>query len=364
MNLLMCAPLRDSNGTVKYFIGAQVDVTQPFLENIGLESMQQPDGQERRQSSAENAEQTEQVEHEPDEFRDLVELFNDSEIATAKHYGGHLHRGRKKLPVRIRRANARGRGNHQRVLIQDPTPEREESPIDESSEEPVEPPRTGGGLLKGVYQHYLLVRPYPSLRILFTSPSLRTPGIYQMPFMDKVGGSIRVKTQLVDALHAGNGVTAKITWITNRDTDEGRERWAHCTPLFDAAGNVGVWMVVLVDIQNPVYFSQGRSQGRNNGLEEYGPHREARARARYRETLDVYEVEHAQRLMSMSPSPPNAERQLPPCSSRMPPTPPPRTSSRHDTDLAESMGRDGFVLGVPPPGRSSSRTPSHRSGRR
>lgn len=91
----------------------------------------------------------------------------------------------------------------------------------------------------------MLVRPYPSLRILFVSPSLRVPGLLQSPFMDRIGSSERVREELVAALAEGRGVTAKVRWIS-RD-EEGRNRWIHCTPLLGHNGNIGVWMVVLVD---------------------------------------------------------------------------------------------------------------------
>jgi hypothetical protein len=102
------------------------------------------------------------------------------------------------------------------------------------------------GSLTGVYQHYLLVRPYPSLKILFASPTMRVPGILQSSFLSKIGGSPRVREELTQALADGRGVTAKIRWITKHDQD-GRSRWIHCTSLVGSNGNIGVWMVVLVD---------------------------------------------------------------------------------------------------------------------
>ena len=93
---------------------------------------------------------------------------------------------------------------------------------------------------------YLLIRPYPSFRILFASPSLRVPGILQSPFMDKIGGSARVRDELSNALAEGRGVTAKVRWVSKVDED-GRNRWIHCTPLLGSNGQIGVWMVVLVD---------------------------------------------------------------------------------------------------------------------
>jgi hypothetical protein len=88
------------------------------------------------------------------------------------------------------------------------------------------------------------------MRILFTSPTLRVPGILQSPFLHRIGGSPRVRADLAAALGEGRGVTAKIRWLARPDEDgegEGRPRWIHCTPLLGHTGAVGVWMVVLID---------------------------------------------------------------------------------------------------------------------
>lgn len=98
---------------------------------------------------------------------------------------------------------------------------------------------------------YLLVRPYPSLRILFCSPALRVPGILQSPFLSRIGGSARVRDELTTALSEGRGVTAKVRWVSGRNgEEEGRARWIHCTPLLGHNGAVGVWMIVLIDDEN------------------------------------------------------------------------------------------------------------------
>lgn len=72
------------------------------------------------------------------------------------------------------------------------------------------------------------------------------PGILQSPFLDKIGGSTRVREELSAALAEGRGVTAKVRWLTKADED-GRNRWIHCTPLLGSNSRIGVWMVVLVD---------------------------------------------------------------------------------------------------------------------
>ena len=72
------------------------------------------------------------------------------------------------------------------------------------------------------------------------------PGILQSPFLDKIGGSVRVREELSAALAEGRGVTAKVRWISKVD-EEGRNRWIHCTPLLGSNSQIGVWMVVIVD---------------------------------------------------------------------------------------------------------------------
>ena len=92
----------------------------------------------------------------------------------------------------------------------------------------------------------MLVRPYPSLRILFTSPSLSLPGIVQAPVMDKLGGSGRVRYELTQALEEGREVTAKIRWKAS-PSDEGQDRWIFFTPLVGKRGRIGVWIAILED---------------------------------------------------------------------------------------------------------------------
>jgi len=93
------------------------------------------------------------------------------------------------------------------------------------------------------------VRPYPSLRITFTSAALRIPGLLQSRFLDRVGGPLHVREGIYDALSQGVGVTAKISWLTasnaggDRSGLEGKPRWIHCTPLLGSDAKVGVWMV-------------------------------------------------------------------------------------------------------------------------
>lgn len=253
MNLVMMAPLYDSRGTVRYFIGAQVDVSGLVKEASGLDGLKhlivekemaaeaeahdaECDLSERQQAAPAQAE-------EQDEFRDLSEMLNATELETVRSHGGDIYRI-KQDPSLGRDGSIAGNNsrnwNRPRILIKDES---------WSTKSPPPSPTMSSGRLAGIYTHYLLVRPYPSLRILFASPSLRVPGILQSHFLSKIGGSDRIREGLNQALASGQGVTAKIRWMPKAGPGpaEGRPRWIHCTPLLGSNGAVGVWMVVLID---------------------------------------------------------------------------------------------------------------------
>ena len=64
--------------------------------------------------------------------------------------------------------------------------------------------------------------------------------------MNKIGGSSGVRDELTTALAEGRGVTAKVHWVSKVEED-GRNRWIHCTPLIGSNGQIGVWMVIIID---------------------------------------------------------------------------------------------------------------------
>ncbi|KAI4929356.1 uncharacterized protein J4E92_005020 [Alternaria infectoria] len=232
MNLLMIAPLLDSRGTLRYFIGAQIDISGLVKDSTDLEAFRRMLDEEEGQK---------EKEPQKDEFQALSEMFNNTELDTVRKYGGNMHR------EHLEEQDDASMQHKPRLLIQDQSTfdvDRAEKPAINKAD----------GRLSGPYKHYLVVRPAPSLRILFTSPSLRVPGILQSRFLDRIGGSNRVRDSLSDALADGSrGVTAKIRWLPHAVSDledsyeEGRPRWIHCTPLLGQNGSVGVWMVVLVD---------------------------------------------------------------------------------------------------------------------
>lgn len=272
MNLLMAAPLCDSRGVIRYFIGAQVDVSGLVKEYSDMESLKcLVIKTEHAQSGKEDIAQAQENSPLKDNFQELSEMLNLQELDTVRRWGGRMH---KESHEETQDANSKnGIWNKPRLLINSTSPNgfRDAS--------------RASGKLSGIYENYLLVRPYPSLRVLFTSPSLRVPGILQSPFMDKIGGSPRVHDELTQALADGRGVTARVRWITKTDM-EGYNRWIHCTPLLGGNGAIGVWMIVIVDdvVQQangdrfkqapPVDPKYGRSvpftKGREKGMKDFG----------------------------------------------------------------------------------------------
>lgn len=89
MNLLMTAPLCDSRGKIRYFIGAQVDVSGLVKECAELESLQRLLELQERGETAPDV-------HRPspekkDEFQELCEMFNTTELSTVRKHGGRMH---------------------------------------------------------------------------------------------------------------------------------------------------------------------------------------------------------------------------------------------------------------------------------
>jgi len=240
MNLLMTAPLCDSRGTIRYFIGAQVDVSGLVKECSDMESlkrlvMQTENEQETLLSSSEEANKRGTAYDVKTKFEALSEMLNMDELEIVRRRGGRM---RQQNPTQEDEISKTQNWHKGRLELGRGSPD--------GTFDPGCFGRTSGQL-SGIYENYLLVRPYPSLRILFASPSLRIPGILQSPFMNKIGGSGRIREELTRALADGQGVTAKIRWLSSKHDTEGRNRWVHCTPLLGSNGAVGVWMVVVAD---------------------------------------------------------------------------------------------------------------------
>ncbi|KAF7504264.1 hypothetical protein GJ744_002522 [Endocarpon pusillum] len=230
LNVLMLAQLRDVSGKIRYTLGAQIDVSNVLPDSADLDGavpqrgpqidfmgpIPPPEGNKPKDTSQDP--------------REMVDSQNQ-----------HEDRGRR-APTIQEQADDDTRstnGNWQRptALLRGLS---SVSLSEYGSESWV------NNKLGGFYQHYLLIRPYPSLRVLFASPSLRLPGIVQAPIIDKIGGSPEVREELTQALAQGRSVTAKVRWVM-KPGDRGRNRWIAFTPLVGSHDQIGVWIAILVD---------------------------------------------------------------------------------------------------------------------
>lgn len=92
MNLLMTAPLYDSRGKIRYFIGAQVDVS-GLVKHPEMESMLRLlEAEELRKKGNDHIPQQRKQPEQKDEFQELSEMLNQSELATVRKTGGRMHR--------------------------------------------------------------------------------------------------------------------------------------------------------------------------------------------------------------------------------------------------------------------------------
>lgn len=352
MNLLMCTPLLDSKGNVRYFLGAQIDVSGLAKDCSGLESLRRLiDQDEAEQRNAEVSRSsaadlktnvngsnysnvgdqappgtatTTSFTIDPvrpadkrDEFRLMAEMFSQSELDTVRRFGGRMMQrsAQQEEPVPPLETGSTGWYKPRVVLHDAYEPSPPSSPQGREltdaqgnvtiSVRPESPgPRsvsvTGANArAPAILEKYLVVRPYPSLRILFASPPLRVPGILQSHLMSRIGGSRRIHEELESAFAMGQSVTAKVKWISGTglrsssagsggqvpDSSSGgstgsvtptasscdtagaggRPRWIHCTPLLGANGGVGVWIVVIIDEDGDGWSDSGRRRRKRTG---------------------------------------------------------------------------------------------------
>ena len=130
MNLLMIAPLLDSRGNLRYFIGAQIDISGLVKDSTDLEAF-------RRMLDEEEGHK--EKEQPKDEFQALSEMFNNTELDTVRKFGGNMHR------EHLEEQDEANMQHKPRLLIQD------QSTYDvDRAEKPAPKP---DGRLSGPYRH-------------------------------------------------------------------------------------------------------------------------------------------------------------------------------------------------------------------
>ncbi|PBP17489.1 white collar, partial [Diplocarpon rosae] len=280
VNLLMCSPLYDDKGTIRYYIGAQVDVTGLVIDGLGIESFRAllHNDEVKRMEAAHEAEhknlqskfstQPPSDKNKPTKdsltrLQELGMMFSQDESDVVNRNSRGADDSTDASSIRSGApSSGRNRGQSKRVIIDNGVgPDGNVLNFSHHIHKP-HPMNTN---LPGIYKHasqpllcrkYLLVRPYPSLQIIFVSPSLRIPGLLRTHLFTKLGGPTQTISALESAFRDGASVTAKVLWLPKntyagergRGPAEVKPRYIRCTPLLGSDDRVGVWMVILVPV--------------------------------------------------------------------------------------------------------------------
>lgn len=127
----MQAPLLDSRGNLRYFIGAQIDVSGLVKDATDLDAFRRMLDEEEGNVEPGEAK---------DEFQELSEMFNNGELDTVRKFGGNMHRDHFEA-----KDEKSGGVQRPRLLIQD------QSMLDVETAE--KPPLRPEGRLAGPYKH-------------------------------------------------------------------------------------------------------------------------------------------------------------------------------------------------------------------
>lgn len=140
MNMLMIAPLCDSRGKIRYFIGAQVDVTGLVKDCTDMETLQQLLDKQRAQKLEDGLPDAKRPQEEKDDFQELSEMLNMAELDTVRKHGGRMHREHQDDD-----SDARTGASHMsRLLLQEPVA-GENLAFDQGGRQ--------SGRLSGIYQN-------------------------------------------------------------------------------------------------------------------------------------------------------------------------------------------------------------------
>ena len=276
INLLMIAPLHDDKGNVKYLLGAQVDVSGLVSRAKGLDGFERYmiNREMKKREKEPNGNNTAEKEgfRKPralQKLRELSEMFDLEESAVVRSHSRSASTSGDEDDRSIgssRRGGRRVLGDSDALSDDEDNENVEEEDEDEKAWKLGQSGRSGlSGKLPGVYESYVLVRPAPSLRIIFVSPKLRRrfSGAVQKPFLSYVAASSNTMRGLRESFGSGEPVSAKINLLVEagegregtvaragtrlEDAGRGRICWISATPMVGSDSRVGVWIIVVVE---------------------------------------------------------------------------------------------------------------------
>ena len=322
INLLLIAPLHDDKGKVKYFIGAQVDVTGLVEDGRGLDAFERYLAYRHFEKESKPNTDTESKKKRKalKKLRELSEMFDLEESAVVQTASRASSMSRES-DASSTGSSERQRGGR-RVLGEDDDSEQDEAEDDDDREAwklGASGPYGLSGKLPGIYETYMLIRPAPSLRIIFVSPKLRKIGkVVQSPFLSHVAAPATTLAGLKESFTSGTPVSAKINFLPqageSRDGTKtspgkpqngknGRTCWISATPMLGADDRVGVWMIVVVE---------KTKIGRNARAAEVEAKAVSKAQANKPERIDLPKRQYSDRGRPNAPQLPKEELPIKP----------------------------------------------------
>lgn len=260
----MMVPLSDSKDNVRYFLGAQVDVSGLLKDTNSLESIRKLLTNKVKPEDSCKPTTCDRLQA----MKELSLMLETDELDLIRQRGGSMKQGTSHLHDTTTLSHKST--TRSRIFLHG----NDEDFADDDKEE--EDNHLHDKRFIGIYQNvrilltltththnlshidpaqqqYLVVRPAPSLRILFASPSLRAPDMLQSHLLQHIGGSAKIRVDLERSLQKGNAVTAGVHWLMSESDRCGEGgvggcvRWLHCTPLLHHSGAVGAWVIIVVD---------------------------------------------------------------------------------------------------------------------
>ncbi|CAG8976794.1 hypothetical protein HYALB_00012038 [Hymenoscyphus albidus] len=279
VNVLLLAPLHDGKGKVKYYLGAQVDASRLVEGGRGVDGFERFLLRRELDLERESEEENDPKEEVFAKLRELGKAFNLEESAIV-HDISQGGTGFADLSDNFYGSPSRTPKARRIIKEEDDGSDSDNERGDEAMEAgsdtawKLSSTAASGRLPGAIYQKYVLIRPYPSLRMIFVSQSARKLGqLQQRPFLSYIAAPASTLTGLQESLQSGEAVTAKVAFlsrpgigregtVTGRWGKKGRRGepsaeldpsrlgktcWISATPLLDVNGNVGVWMVVILE---------------------------------------------------------------------------------------------------------------------
>lgn len=108
----MCSPLYDNSGKIRYFLGAQVDISSTINEGTDLESLQRLIEQKERGDDLDASNQEKK-----DEFQELSEMLDIQELNAVRKWGGRMLQETQEEDSSSHKVNRR----RPTVLLRDPS---------------------------------------------------------------------------------------------------------------------------------------------------------------------------------------------------------------------------------------------------